>query len=375
MYRVLLTVFFVTVIFLQPTKEVLAFTKANEFVRTANYFLLSGQRLDDAVGTLATFDLIVIPVEAQVYNESFFETIREHNPDIVILPYIPTVSWNDLYWNDSLHQSLYSQIDDDWWLTDSDSDQVSVWPNTRALNLNSGWGEFLPEWVEDEVLSTNLWDGIFYDEVQDSISWLGDVDVDQNGSRDSGSHADDLWEDAYEQLFEETRELINDEYVMITNGSSNNRFAPFVNGRMFETFPSSDNTLAEWESMTKEYLDLEQDVGYPSIQILNVNSENTGVDDDYQKIRFGITTTLLGDGYFSYDHGTEDHAQLWTYDEYDVYLGAPKTELQNTLDPQNSSIESGVWERDFEKGKVIVNATSSKQNVVLEGELEKIHGN
>lgn len=374
MIRLLVAILVSTSLLTLPLQSAQALTHERQYVRTANYFLFSGEVLDQAISTLATFDLIVIPVEAQVYNESFFETIRNMNEDIIILPYIATVSWNDIYWIDSLHQSLYRQIENDWWLKDGSGNQVSVWPNTRALNLHGGWGEFLPKWTMNEVLSSGFWDGIFYDEVQDSISWLGDVDVDENGSSDSVSTADRLWENAYEELFETTRELIGDEYIMITNGSSNPRFSEHVNGRMFETFPSSSNTLAEWEDKTSEYLELEDEVDFPSIHVLNVNTENTGVNNDYQKIRFGITTTLLGDGYFSFDYGTENHAQLWTYDEYDVFLGAPKTMLQNALNPQSAQIDTGVWLRDFEQGKVIVNATESQQRVVLDGEFEKLHG-
>lgn len=351
-----------------------AFTSDQEFVRTANYFLRSGPTLDQSISDLAAFDLIVIPVEAQVYNESFFSQIRAINNDIVILAYVATVSWNDLYWDDPLHQYLYQHIDNDWWLEDSSGEQVSVWPGTRALNLNTGWSEYLPEFVHEEILSTGFWDGIFYDEVQDSISWLGDVDVNRDGTKDSATTADSLWEERYIDLFSATRDLVGDEYILISNGSSNPEFAKHLNGRMFETFPSSEGTLAEWESMTDEYLYLEELIDSPSVHIVNVNTENTGEDEDYQRMRFGLTTTLLGDGFFSFDYGTEDHAQLWTYDEFDVYLGAAKTTLQNVYNPQETSIDEGVWFREFEEGQIIVNATSEMKTVRLEGEFEKIHG-
>jgi hypothetical protein len=352
----------------------LAFTDDSEYVRTANYFLYSGPVLDQALDELARFDLIVIPVEAQVYNESFFTQIRSINSDIVILPYIATVSWNDLYWDDPLHQYLYRHLEDDWWLEDSNGNQVSVWPGTRALNLNTGWSEYLPNFVRNEVLSTGFWDGIFYDEVQDSISWLGDVDVDRDGEKDSARAADTLWASNYEKMFRTTRALIDSDYIVITNGSSNADFAAYTNGRMFETFPSSESTLAQWESMTSEYLNLESIVESPSVVILNVNTRNTGVNNNYQQVRFGLTTSLLGDAFFSFDYGTENHAQLWTYDEYAVYLGAPKSDLQNVYNPQQTTIDQGVWLREFEEGQVLVNATTSTQTIRLDGEFEKLHG-
>ncbi|OGL86538.1 hypothetical protein A3I41_04590 [Candidatus Uhrbacteria bacterium RIFCSPLOWO2_02_FULL_48_18] len=360
-------------VFLKTTN---AFNQPNTFVRTANYFLLSGTELEkpETIRTLSQFNLIVIPLEAQVYNQDFFKTIRSQNKNIIILAYVPTVSWNDLYWTDPLHQAQYPEIQQDWWLRDANAKQVSVWPNTRALNLNSGWSDYLAHYVKDKVLSTGLWDGIFYDEVQDSISWVGTVDVDQNGVNDSALTADQIWAKKYTDHFSQTRALIGQDAIMITNGSSNPAFAPYVNGRMFETFPSSTNTLAEWKGTTQDYLTQQKQVGYQNVDIVNVNSDNTGIKDNYQKIRFGITTTLLGNGYFGFDFGTNSHNQLWTYDEYPIALGAPKTTYKNVYDPAKTVIDQGVWKRDFERGRVLVNATSSTVTVPLDGDFEKIHG-
>ena len=357
--------------------QTLAKTTDNEFVRTANIFLMGGPLLDQSLEKLAKFDLLVIPVEAQVYNKTFFPNIRKLNPDIVILPYVATVSWNDLYWTDPLHQAMAPNIKPEWWLKDGKGKQLSVWPNTRALNLNTQWVTYLAGHVKNEVLSTGLWDGVFYDEVQDSISWVGSPDVNRDGKADSASEADALWAANYKLLFETTRKLIGKKPIMITNGSSNPVFSPFVNGRMFETFPSSHNTLAEWKNMTNQYLTLEQTVADDPIHVINVNTDNTngiGTVEDYQSVRFGLTTTLLGNGYFSYDHGTYDHAVIWQYDEYDAYLGAPKDKLRNAINPQNTRIDEGVWMREFEQGTVIVNATATAQKVKLDGEFEKLHG-
>ncbi len=356
--------------------QTLAFTDDKEFVRTANYFLLSGKHLEGEtrVQTLASFDLLVIPVEAQIYNKPFFTHARQLNPDIIILPYIATVSWNDLYWNDPLHQKLYKGITNDMWLKNGSGKQTSVWSNTRALNLNTKWKTHLAHFVKNSVLSSGLWDGVFYDEVQDSISWLGSVDVNKDGNNDSRSQADSLWAKNYKELFSITRSLLGDNEIIVINGSSNKEFAPYLNGRMFETFSSNNSKMSDWSEQAGEYLELEKDAGFEPINILNVNTGNTGNKNDYQKVRFGITTTLLGDGYFSFDHGTQSHAQTWTYDEFTAHLGAPKTSLHNTVNPQNGTLAASLLYRDFEQGKVLVNATNSTQQVLLDGEYEKIHG-
>ncbi|MEK7620697.1 MAG: putative glycoside hydrolase [Patescibacteria group bacterium] len=351
--------------------------QTDTYVRTASIYLEGGPVLDAHTQELSKFDLVVVPVEVQVWNKSFFKTIRALNPDIIILPYVATVSWNDAYWVDSLHEDMYEDIESDWWLEDGDGDQVSVWPNTRALNLNTDWVPYLASHVKNVVLASGYWDGVYFDEVQDSISWVGDVDVNRDGKTDSASTADALWAQNYEELFRATRQLIGEDYIIMTNGSSNPDFFPSVNGRMFETFPSSHNTLAEWENMVGEYQDVESGVAYTPINMINVNTDNTGgagSRSDYRAVRYGLTTTLLGDGYFSYDEGTNNHATLWSYDEFDVYLGAPKSELQNVYNPQQTSIDQGVWLREFEEGQVIVNATTGAKTIRLDGEFEKLHG-
>ncbi len=349
----------------------------SEFVRTANIFLWSGPILDQNVERLSHFDLIVLPVETQVYNKTFFSNIRKLNPDIIILSYIPTVSWNDSSWTDPLHQAMFLNIKPDWWLTDANGTQKSVWPGTRALNLNTDWVPYLAQHVKNDVLATGLWDGVFYDEVQDSISWVGATDVNRDGVNDTAVQADALWVQNYKRLFQTTRALIGDEPILITNGSSHPAFSPFVNGRMFETFPSSHNTLSEWKNKTSEYLKLEQTSGYNAINFINVNTDNTGgngTQNDYRSVRFGLTTTLLGNGYFGYDGGSYNHGVIWEYDEYEVFLGVSKSAPINTFNPQQTVMDSGVWHRDFAQGKIIVNATQQSQTIALNAEFEKLHG-
>ncbi|MFH1405132.1 MAG: putative glycoside hydrolase [Patescibacteria group bacterium] len=354
---------------------VCALTAPNKFVRTANYFLISGPKLDDpnTLNTLAEFDLIVLPAEAQVYNTSFFSKIRAKNPDIIILAYVPTVSWNHLYWNDPLHNELKAGISGDWWLKDASGNIKSVWPNTSALNLNSGWKDYLASFVSGRVISTGLWDGVFYDEVQDSIDWVGAIDNNQNFENDNPAKANARWAEAYKSLFEKTRSLVGNNKIIITNGSSNPAFAPYVNGRMFENFPVDQNQSLKWKNQMNDYLGVINSVAREDITIVNANTSNLGNPTDYRKVRYGITSTLLSNGYFAFDFGDQNHGQLWTYDEYNAVLGKPLSSANNELGSSNY-IYPSVWSRDFTQGKVIVNATDTNQTIKLNGDYEKIHG-
>jgi len=358
--KILITIFITILLF---PFGVGAETASDKYPRTANYYLLSGSNLEgeSAITNLSSFDLLVLPAEAQLYNKTFFTEARKKNPDIIILAYVPTVSYNNLYWNDSLHKSLKSGIQSSWWLKNSTGSNISIWPGTSALNLNSGWAEYLASYAATSVYGSGLWDGIFFDEVNDSAP---------SGSTVTNSQ----WADGYANLFKTTRTAVGSKAIIITNGSSSSTFRSYINGRMFESFPTPWEGDGDWDTVTKNYLDMEDTVGYDPIFFLNGNTGNTGNQNNYQAVRFGLTSALLGGAYFGFDYGTESHAQIWEYDEYDAYLGEPKGEPEDLLNLNNTTIKESVWGRDFTNGKIVVNSTNQNQTVSLDGDYEKLHG-
>jgi hypothetical protein len=339
-----------------------AVTTAQEnAIKTANYFLLSGTHLDDVetLKTLALYDLLVIPAEAQVWNKDFSDEVRELNPDIILLAYVPSVSWNEI-WSDSLHNDLHDGISSSYWLQTNDGDDVSIWPGTQALDLTSGWNGYLAEFVAEEILDDDYWDGVFYDEVNDTISWTGDLDL-ASGESD----IDEAWVDAYTQLFSDTRNRVGSDKIIISNGSSDLQHAPYVNGRMFESFPTPWEGNGSWQTNITNYLSVEENVAYDPVILINSDTDNTGDKTNYQRVRFGLSSALMASGFFGFDFGTQEHAQLWRYDEYDAFLGTPKDVAVE---------EDGVWSREFTNGKVITNPTNETKTIRLDGDFEKIHG-
>ncbi len=86
-------------------------------------------------------------------------------------------------------------------------------------------------------------------------------------------------------------------------------------------------------------------------------------------MRYGLTTALLGNGYFSYEISTAGHGGLglmW-FDEYDNagkgrgYLGQPVDEAHVIMDIGNGS----VWRREYEHGTVICNPTNAEVTIEL----------
>jgi len=98
-------------------------------------------------------------------------------------------------------------------------------------------------------------------------------------------------------------------------------------------------------------------------------------------MRFGLTSTLLGNGFYSFDYGDQDHGQTWSYDEYNAYLGKPagSPELaSNSAIQANAAsgyrLSANVWQRDYQNGVVLVNPTNTAQSVTFASEYEKIRG-
>ncbi|MBI4281022.1 VCBS repeat-containing protein [Candidatus Uhrbacteria bacterium] len=358
----------------EPTQ---AFTDPAKFPRLANYYLRAGTDItSETVPLLARYDLLVLPAEAQIQNPNLFSDLRSRNPDIVILAYVPTVSFNYYFWRDRLHLKLLAGISDEWWLRDTGGNKLSFWPGTEALNISSDWVAYLSQFVHNEILSSGLWDGVFYDEVDDCISCrLKNIDLNQDGLAEDATALNQAWQARYQTLFSRTRSLIGSGRVILINGSSTPLYQPYINGRLFESFPTPWEGAGRWEDTMQNYARLASQVGAkPAVLFLDGDSGNSGRRDDWADLRFGLTSTLLGGGYFGYDFGTQNHGQLWWYDEYDAFLGRPLGEARNIFAPESTTLGPGVWRRDFDQGIVVVNATAERQTIPLREDFEKLHG-
>ncbi len=312
-------------------------------LRTANYFLRAGVELDASLAALASYDLLVLPAEAQVENPAFFTAIRERNPDIIILAYVPTVSWNSV-WNDALHDMLAAHLTPAMRLTNG-GEAVRIWPGTHVLDLTGAWQGVLTNYVVNDVLHTGAWDGVFYDEVSDDVWW------------DKGREA--AWHEAYRALFDETRERVGNDVVIVTNGSSSNAYNT-TDGRMFEDFPTPWEYDGRWEAQLVDMLATQRALGNASI--VNVTTGNTGVFDE-RELRLGLAAALMTGALLSVDYGTTSHGQLWTHPTFAGGIGAPVAAAER---------RDEVWMRTFTNGAVFMNPTAHDVWVPAGGQVYRV---
>lgn len=328
--------------------------------------------------TLARWDILLIDMDVQTYTPDQLRAIKKINPNIKILAYLASqdIRYDSCGLNGTLRQKLCRQIDPSWWLKDTGGNKISWWPVNPIINItndvsfvnNQQWPDVLSHFIKDNLMDSGLWDGVFLDNGWDDLTFMQkyQIDLNQDGIAESMDYINQKWQAGMNSLLSKTRQLIGPDKLIITNGGE--RYYQYINGVLYESFPNRG-----WAATMQKYRKINQ-LGYaPAVGILNTNVDNTGTKNNYQKMRFGLTSALLDDGYYSFDNGDQSHCETWWYDEYEIYLGQPANQAVNILN-KGTDLSLGVWRRDFKQGLVLVNSTKQSQEVDLGGEYEKLSG-
>ncbi len=375
---IVLVILLLTGFFVMPNKTS---AQADNYPKLANYYL--AWDIDDTqIDQLAKWDMVILSPQALERNPQVITKLRQKNPQIKILVYILIQEINidpQIVNASTFYQKIYNQVNqNNWWLKDASGQNLSWWPNTWIINVaasapksnGQNWTNYLPQLVYQNFLNNNDWDGVFFDNAWDSLNWLNkSIDIDGNGSADSNSYVDSQWQAGINSILDKVHALAPNKLIIIN--AKNDVYNNEINGRLHETFPLPDGNI--WAGGIKNYLNAA--FGYqPQYFIINTNTSSTGNQNDYKSFRYGLTSTLLGDGYYSFDSGAQSHSELWWYDEYNFYLGRALPDLKNLLGSNSQEIQAGVWQRDFQNALVLVNSTNSEQKITLNEEFEKIKG-
>lgn len=369
------------------SNSALASGPKSTFPRLANYYLK--WELNEAEARkLAQWDVLVLDMETQENSPDKLRLIRKLNPDVVILAYITAqeiiddVERTAGYTGARLRTKLRSSISDEWWLRDDKGNKIMNWPGTYMLNLSDiapkndrsqRFHEYLPDFVADNIAPSKLFDGVFYDNTWGDVSWVNpNIDLDGDGGCKSRAEMDRAWARGFKQMLEKSRQLLGNDFIIVGNGNVYFDYQGLLNGMMLESFPSPWENGGNWQGSMETYFKLEKNNLKPPISIINVNKKN---QFDYRAMRFGLASTLLGNGFYSYDYDVSNHTQTWWYDEYGIKLGPATSVPYNLLKQNDSQLQPGLWRRDFKQGSVILNSTDRSQvHVFKKEDLEKIRG-
>ncbi|MBI4142801.1 hypothetical protein HY480_02935 [Candidatus Uhrbacteria bacterium] len=344
-------------------------------LRLANFFLkwhLSEEEARD----LAKWDVIILDMEVAVNTPREFALLRSLNPNARILAYVTSQEIRrdaSEHPQSPLRRKLASAIQGDWYLRSATGARVSWWPQTWLLDVTDrGWTDALAAFVGDTIASDPRWDGVFYDNLWGGIRWFneqrGALDLDGDGVADDPATLDPRWQDGVRALLTASRVRVRDGFLILGNGDAT--YADLVNGILFEHFPNT--TAGDWAASMRAYARVLDRAVEPVIAIINANTANTGVQDP-RAMRFGLTSAMLGGGFYSFDFGDLEHAQRWWYEAYEVAIGEPISGPARITDVRAASLAAnpvdadgfapGVYRRDYDQGVVLVNATSIEQRV------------
>jgi len=300
------------------------------YPKTAKYNLHPDLK-DEYLDNLSKYDVLIIDMEAQHLSADKMEIIREKNPDIKILAFVSMVdirddSGTDMGWN-HLRHLLFTEINDNnWWLWDSNRQHVSYWPGTWMINPTTGWRDYLAGFVQDEILSTGMWDGIVFDNVWNQVSWVnnGNIDLNNDGIAETSAKLNSSWRTDMAHMLSQMRNR-NRNTIVLTNGDGDYRW--FENGRNFEDFPN----LYEggYIRMRDKYFRYEETIHRrPKINIVSgsVIFSDAGNQPDFARMRYTLTTAMLSDGFHDYDWGGDSHNEGYRFDEYTIDVGEPVSE-------------------------------------------------
>lgn len=346
--------------------------------KIANYFLkyeISEQEAEE----LAKWDFLILDMENQETSPEQLIRIRELNPKIKIVAYITSEEILE-YVNDGyapMRAELRSGIKENYWLKDQNGNKLSFWSGTLMLDgSNCGadsWNSYLSNFINQRIKASGYWDGVFLDNLWPDISWFnnGNIDLNHDGKKDSAATLNASWLKGSKNLLAQIRSKTGNNFLIVANGQANTNFEKDLNGRLMENFPSLFNNNS-WANSMKSYTSSINSQKAPKLTVLNSYNKN---QKDYRKLRFGLASSLLSDGYYSFDYDVSDHGQTWWYDEYDAILGNPEGTAYNLLNKKSTAWQAGLWRRDFENGIAVVNSTNKTQTYSFNKEnFEKIKG-
>ncbi len=358
------------------------------FPKLANVYF--GTLIGADLESLARWDVLVLPKRAQTWYQAELTTLRELNPDIIILVHMPVGyngSWEAPEDNATLTNKLNSE---NWWLRDTVNGRVMINSRDALIDVTENCpidsqgrklNDWLPEYIADRFGPGGWWDGIFLDYCMDEMSWLNrylshPIDLNKNGIGESDAAVDAAWDQGMKHLVQKLRQLVGDEYIVTTNG--NNTYYDVCDGSTRENFP---NMHGDWyENITNPkygYVAIESKYRTPAANVINTiwtgAYTSTGpvwTAEAKRKFLFTFASTLVyGDGYYSFDAAS--HSQVWWNDYYGIDLGLArgKGRVAQAVPGDRPDVQHGemIRVRRFERGLAAVNPSDHAQKISLGG--------
>lgn len=309
--------------------------------------------------------------------------IKSLNPANLIGNYtILNEAYDNLDRNLAEKDKYYKLYNEGWWLTDASGQKVQWTSNYNSWEVNfTSWsvpdneGKRYPEWLAERDFR------IYFSKIPEFDIWMfdnvfpcsrvkrADWDLDGKDERGDDPRIAQAFRQGQAEEWSAAKRLAPN---LIQLGNVDNDLAfPEYKGKLGAAFMEgamgykwSLESKLGWSAMMQRYRDLLANTAEPHLVALNV----AGAPNDYRLFRFGFTSCLMDNGYYSYSPQDQTYSSVLWFDEYDVDLG-------HAVDlPQKAAWQNGVYRRLFEKGMVLVNPAKAKVTVIIEPGYRAITG-
>ncbi|MBN1660078.1 MAG: carbohydrate binding domain-containing protein [Anaerolineae bacterium] len=305
--------------------------------------------------------------------------LRGLNPDVRVLTSINAVENNDLS-----HPGCAGCAGDaceSWYLKDVNGQKIEVWPGSYRINLTKvEVAEYQGCYAYQSWLASGYQaDGVFFDNVMTSQSWLTHdiyghpiaIDADEDGVADDPAALDAAWQAGVLHEIETFRQLMPH---AVASSHSTDIYQPGI-ASLFNGISIGFSTanVLEGEEAFSDLLARYHDWLRLAVEPATTMIESSPLDDmaygyDYEPLskilpstlefarnytpwmRFGLALTLMDDGYFAHEFGDTWHGNDWWYDELDFDLGHPLGPAERVaLDgpPPENLVENGGFEQEI----------------------------
>lgn len=340
--------------------------------------LVNGLRTDDYISTLGLYDMVNgIPVDHTRGSDVEFLTLREINPDIILLPYVQSymaiVGPDEPAGGSANLLAFFNRgLQEEWFMRKPNGEKLPeiLYPDIYQMNHTEfgkrvggmNFVDYLSYYLSRSVLGSGLWEGMHFDQSEwrtntllgDPNPFLGgnvelpDIDLDEDGVAESDEELVLAWRAAYFEYFDRMRLDLGPTKILFGNPGLppvDPKLLSCVNGFQFEFFNpyeilgngdcNTDNA-AGWHKYLDQLRRCAKYMQAPQVFSTQFTGKGLGTPTgtttgngvpnrekalelrDFRRMRLGLTTTLLGNGFFGYDlvDNTTDPT-IW-FDEYSV---------------------------------------------------------
>lgn len=319
--------------------------------------ILTEKQVNDYKG----YDMIIVDPEVINTSAKMLISMRQANPDLIILAYSNKIEWHDPMFNDKPWSlKMVSELEKypKWFLRDLSGQKMEFWSGTVLMNCrldcpryeingkSYNYVEFFTERYIRDIIGAYKragikLDGILDDELFKAISFIGNYGrnkngVDTNGDKqnDDPSEFDRQWRLGNAYFLNAVREAMGSKFIITGNGG-HGFYMKWCDGKMFEYFPEiylneADKRLEAWPENMRNASGMK-------ISIFNARANAYGQRDNWF---FTLCSTML------IDNVVFSHGQNQPYNsKYNLHLGKALGTYYG---------ENDLYRRKFQNGTVVV---------------------